>query len=72
MHLGEIFFLVQDQYPEMSLQSEFPGEVVTGLPSADGIFIPTSLPCGRSVQNRLVKVSVFVERFVRSSAHLLT
>ena len=56
----------------MSLQSEFADRVATGHHSVDSIFIPIGLPCGQSVQNRLVKVCVLVEHFVRSSAHLFT
>jgi hypothetical protein len=56
----------------MLLQSEFANKEATGHHSADSIFIPTSLPCGRSVQNRLVKVCVLVEHFVRRSVHVFT
>ena len=56
----------------MSLQSEFADRLATGHHSANSIFVPNSLLCSRSVQNRLVKVCVLVEHFVRSSAHLFT
>ena len=53
---------------QMSLQSEFAcHKVVTELhrDSVDSIFIPIGLPCGRSVQNRLVKVCVPMEHVLR-------
>ena len=50
---------------QMSLQSEFACHKVVTEPHRDSIFTPIGLPCGRSVQNRLVKVCVFMEHVLR-------
>ena len=50
---------------QMSLQSEFACHKVVTEPHRDSIFTPIGLPCGRSVQNRLVKVCVPMEHVLR-------